>query len=226
MKNVKLSGVIFLLNLFAPYIVSAQQGRNLDDHVLIKMSQQSVFETEVYEGSPYSSETFINGDVYTFGGMYKDVPLRYNVYKNNVEFKKNNQIYILDPSVQINKIIIDKDTLVVQKYPFRGAVKLGFLSLLDSGKVLLLSKSVVSYRQAQPPKPLEPEGKPARYSTLPDIYYLKIGEGEANEITNLKTLIQRFPDKHNELNEFADREKISTRKKEDLIKLVRYYNSL
>lgn len=226
MKNVKLSGVVFFLSLFITCIVSAQQGRNLDDHVLIKMSQQSVFETEVYEGSPYSSETFINGDVYTFGGMYKDVPLRYNIYRNNVEFKKNNQVYILDPGVQINKITLDKHTLIVQKYPFRGAVKFGFLNLLDSGKVTLLSRYVVSYRQSQPPKALETEGKPALYSRLPDIFYLKVGDGEVNEITNLKTLIRQFPDKHNELNEFADKEKISTRKEDNLIKLVRYYNSL
>jgi hypothetical protein len=98
--------------------------------------------------------------------------------------------------------------------------------LLDSGKVSLMMKHVVSYREPQPPKPIETQGTPARHSELPDIFYFKIGNGEIKEIENLKKMVEEFPDKQNELNEFIKKEKISVRKRDEMINLIRYYNSL
>jgi hypothetical protein len=39
-------------------------------------------------------------------------------------------------------------------------------------------------------------------------------------------MIAAFPDKQTELTEFAKKEKISPKKEDEMIKLVRYYNSL
>jgi hypothetical protein len=39
-------------------------------------------------------------------------------------------------------------------------------------------------------------------------------------------MIVSFPDKREELQAFASREKISARKQDELVRLVRYYNSL
>ena len=58
-----------------------------------------------------------------------------------------------------------------------------------------------------------------------DEYFFKIGNGQLTEISSVKKMIENFPDKQNELKEFVRREKIS-KNEEDLIKLVRYYNSL
>lgn len=212
--------------LLAPSLLLAQQGRNLDDHVLIKMSQESLLQDEQFVGSPYLSDEFVNGAVYSQGGVINNVPLRYNIYKDYFEFKKNEKTYILDASPQLDKVTYGSNTFMVEKYLFRGAVKFGYLNLLDSGKGMLFSRPVVSYKPSQPPKPIETEGRPASYSKLPTIYYYKIGDGQTNEIKSLKSWIQSFPDKQNELTEFADKEKISVKRAEDLVQLVKYYNSL
>ena len=39
-------------------------------------------------------------------------------------------------------------------------------------------------------------------------------------------MIASFPDKQEEVKQFAKKEKISPKKEEELVKLVRYYNSL
>ena len=46
------------------------------------------------------------------------------------------------------------------------------------------------------------------------------------KIDNLKKMIEGFPDKKNELSQFAKSEKINTKDEEDLKKLIKYYNSL
>jgi hypothetical protein len=45
------------------------------------------------------------------------------------------------------------------------------------------------------------------------------------KVSNLKKMIDSFPDKQNELTQFAKKEKLSHKKAEDLMKLVRYYNN-
>jgi hypothetical protein len=53
-----------------------------------------------------------------------------------------------------------------------------------------------------------------------------VASGELYEIESLKKLIEAFPDKHDELNAFASKEKISIRKEDELIQLIQYYNKL
>ena len=216
-----------LLLFFPLGVCFGQQGRNLDDHVLIKMSQQSVFqEVTDYEGSPYLNDDFISGDVFINDGRYQNVLLRYNIYKDYMEFKKDSRTYVLDPNKKIQKITIGSDVFIVGDFSYRSQKKVGYLMLLDSGKASLMMKHIVSYREPQPPKPIETEGKPARYSELPDIFYFRIGNGEIKEIESLRKMVEEFPDKQSELNEFIKNEKISVRKKDEMIKLIRYYNSL
>jgi hypothetical protein len=72
---------------------------------------------------------------------------------------------------------------------------------------------------------LESAPTPSQYSSLPDVYYYKVEEGTVMKIKNIKEMIESFPDKQNELTQFAKKEKLSHKKEEDLIKLVRYYNN-
>lgn len=226
--KLKFCSILTLAFLCITISVFAQQGRNLDDHVLIKMSQQSIYQPvpEKYEGSPYMNEEFVEGDVYVNEGKYNALPLRYNIFKDYVEFKKGGQIYILDASLKINKISIGSDTLVVHKY-IGGRAKevLGYFKLLENGKATLLVKQVVKYREAQPPKALETEGKLAKYSVYPDMFYLKFNDGELIEVNNVKKLPSSFPDQQDKVEAFLKENKIS-RNEEDLKKLISYYNAL
>jgi hypothetical protein len=218
---------IAVLTISAIHHVSAQQGRNLDDHVLIKMSQQSIYQaaSEKYEGSPYRQEEFIEGVIYINEGNYGELPLRYNIFKDYVEFKKGTQTFVLDANLKINEVIIGSDTLIVAKYLTGGKERLGFFNLLVSGKTSLLAKHIVKYREAQPPKALETDGKLAKYSEYPDIYFVKFDKGELVEVDNIKKLIQKFPDRQDELNAFVKENKIS-KNEEDMRKLISYYNLL
>jgi hypothetical protein len=217
----------FFLAVISLYGQQQQQGWNLDDHVLIKMSQQSIFqEVTTYEGTPYLNEEFMNGDVFINNGRYKNVLLRYNIYKDFIEFKKDSRVYALDPSKKIQKVVFGENIFVVEELVFRGKKTLAYLQRLDSGKAELMKRSLVSYREPQPPKPIETQGKPARFSPLPDTFFFRVAGGELHEIESLKKLIEAFPDKHDELNAFAGKEKISIRKEDELIQLIRYYNTL
>jgi hypothetical protein len=181
------------------------------------------------DGTPYLNEKYVDGDIF-FGEASKTahtrVPVRYNVYRDLMEYQQNGKSLVLDPSNKIKKVQLGDETFIVEKYELNGKTKYGFMNLLDSGKVTLLAKKMMKFQDALKGKALDGGDLPARYTPMSDAFYFKIGDGELKQIGNLKEFISNFPDKQDELKQFAKQEKISVKKPDELRKLIRYYNSL
>jgi hypothetical protein len=143
-----------------------------------------------------------------------------------VEFKQNGQNYILDPEPRIKKVVFDGKNFVVLKYEYRGKAQYGYLELLDSGKIMLLAKKTILYREWQAAKALESEPTPAKYTRAGDVYFYKIGDGEVQMAKSLKKVLETFPDKQTELSAFVKKEKLDVKSEEGLKQLFQYYNSL
>jgi hypothetical protein len=180
----------------------------------------------IVKGTPYLSETYVDGTI-LYATNARTAPLRYNAYKDLFEFKVDGQARVLDPSTTIKKVNVGESTFVVEKYVGdKGISKYGYFTLLDSGKVSLYSKKSVKFTPGMKGRALDGGDQPAEYRRLPDEFYFKTNAGELVEIKNIKSMIASFPDKQEELTQFAKKEKISPRDEEELVKLIRYYNSL
>jgi hypothetical protein len=190
----------------------------------ITLSHAQVADATI-KGSPYLNETFEEGVIILANNNFK-VPARYNVYKDEMEYKQNGRALILDPAASVKKIQLHDATFVVQKYMADGKSKLGYFTLLDSGKVMLYAKKAVSYLPAKKGAALDGSDRPAEYKKVPDTFYYKIGDNGLVEVKNIKSMIGDFPDKQEELAAFAKKEKISPRKEDEMVQFVKYYNSL
>lgn len=180
----------------------------------------------VVKGTPYLSESYVEGTI-SFANNTRKAPLRYNAYKDLIEFEAEGTARVLDPSTKIKSVNFGESTFVVEKYTDdKGIAKYGYFTLLDSGKVSLYSKKSVKFTPGLKGRALDGGDQPAEYRRNPDEFFFKIGEGELTEVKNIKTLIAAFPDKQEELTAFAKKEKISPRDEEELTKLVKYYNTL
>lgn len=223
-----LLSTFLLLICVAGAMAQEQVGRNIADHLLIKVANKDLHRESGKEtiGHPYLNDQFVNGVVYSFNRTFTNVPLRYNIYHDYIEFKQNNETYILDPEPRIKKVIFDNKYFVVLKFEYKGKAQHGYLELLDSGKVMLLAKKTVLYREWQEAKALESAATPAKYTRAGDIYFYKIGDGEPQMLRNLKKVIEIFPDKQSELAAFAKTEKLDLKSEDGLKKLFQYYNSL
>jgi hypothetical protein len=226
-----LTKILFLLSVLVvltiPTFGQSTTGKNIDDHLLIKQAEKAMGNTPSNAiGTPYLNDSFANGEVRFHKGNHSVVPVRYNIHDDWIEYQQNNQTYILDADNRIKEVKIGEDIFVVEKYKSKGSIKYGYFKLLDSGRVTLLSKQVVIFKDYQEAKALESASSPAKYTRAPDQFFLKIGEGELKKVDRLKEMIEAFPDKHEELTAFAKKEKISPRKEDEVRKLVGYYNSL
>lgn len=201
-------------------------GSDLKDHMLIKLAKDTDHSVKEFEGSPFLNEEFVAGQVFTATKKFTAVPIRYNIFNDQMEFRQNDLIYALYPEPRIIKVILGDETYVVEKYEIKGKLAHGYLTRLDSGKLTLLAKKAVRFTDRQEAKALESSARPAKFTRVQDMYYYKIGNGDVIKIGSLKNLIESLPDKKDEMNTYSKKEKLSTKNEEELKKLVKYYNTL
>ena len=229
---IKAVGLILVVTGLAgnPSMIQAQNdvivGKNIMDHLLYK-SKQAInrIDPSEIQGSPYLNDSFTLAMVMTSDAVVHNLPMKYNVYEDVMEFQDNDQLYLLDPSVKIQKIEMNENTFTVEHYEHNGKLTPGYFILLGTGKVKLLLKKGIRFQEAQAAKAMEAQNKPAKYVSVPDQLYFRVNAQEDLPITNIKKMIAQFPDHQKSLLSFADRRKLG-KNKEDLLKLWEYYNGL
>jgi len=181
-----------------------------------------------YEGSPYNSDIFVKGDIYyDINWRFPNIPLRYNIFNDEMEFKMEDQetIYAIVPDKRIQKILIQEDTFVVAEYQEKTKVIPGFFKVLATGEIDLLAKFQVDFKEKQPAKALVlPE--PAKFIRKDDQYYIRINGNITQKISSIKKIIELIGDHKNELSDYSKKEKISAGNESELIQFISYYNSL
>jgi len=117
-------------------------GNNPADRLLI-MKKAAIPKTDIsdIEGSMYVRDSFIPGIVATDKDTFYNLPMKYNIYEDVIEFQYKDQVHILEPAPKIKKIQIDQMTLIVEPYNFAGKIKAGFFTELAGGKIKLLLKT-------------------------------------------------------------------------------------
>ena len=179
------------------------------------------------EGSPYLNDDFENGTIYTTQKQqYVNVPLRYNIYNDQLEFKSPEGIIQALATPKILELAEFGDTRITyQAYIFGNKIKNGFFLVLSTGKASLCAKPEITFKEATQPAAYK-EAEPPKFLRKSDEYYLQIETAPAKRIGSKKDLIAAFPDKQHKIKDFISKNKIKTGKPESLAELVEYYNSL
>ncbi len=178
-------------------------------------------------GSPYLNDEFVSGSIFTIQMQrYVDIPLRYNIYNDDLEFKTAaGALQALATPEIVEKAVFGNFKLVYSPYSQANKIKKGYFLVLEEGKASLFAKPVVLLRG-----PVEAgaykEPEPAKFIKKADEYYIRIGIEQAILINNKKDLIAAFPDNREKIESFIEKNKIKTNKPESLKEVVRYYNSL
>ena len=177
------------------------------------------------EGTPYLDEAYVAGVIYYDNRQHK-APIRYNAFQDLIEYQQSGRSLVLDASETIQKVIFGAYTFVPLNYELKGKPKLGYLALLDSGKVILYAKKQITFVPLRKNGALDGTDQPATFKKTMDTYYYKLGDGPLQEVDNIKEMIATLPDSQEELTKFVKKEKLSHRKEKEMIQFVQYYNSL
>ncbi|MCG6187059.1 hypothetical protein [Maribellus maritimus] len=178
------------------------------------------------EGSPFLEDEFIKGVVYTTSNTkYVDVPLRYNIYNDAIEFDTGSGVQELAAPEIVDKVEFGSYTMVYVPYSITKKIRRGFFIVEEEGKASLLVKPEIAFVKATEPGAYK-AAEPAKFDRKNDEYYIWIKKNEAKMISGKNDIVDVFPDNHEKIEAFIKKNKIKHRKPEDLKQLVQYYNSL
>lgn len=177
------------------------------------------------QGSPYLNEEFQPGDVY-YDGKYKitQLPIRYNLHTDEMEYKEKGAILAFADPNSIDKIIIGNRFFVYIKENTQNKVS-GFVQIWNEQYPAITTKIKVDFFPKEEAKPIV-EAKPARYERGHSKHYLMKNEYGLEKIGSVKKLIKSLGKHESELSAFAKKEKISGSKPEQMAKMLEYYHRL
>ena len=183
-------------------------------------------ETEV-EGSPHENSDFVLGVVVTKTDLkYENIPLRFNIYNNEMEFKSDEgTILSLTPPEFIDFIIIGEEKYIYAPYTIGNKLLRGYFKVIAEGKASLLVKQNVNLKEAELPQAYK-DAQPARFVRMTDDFYIRMDQPEAFPASNKKDLSGLLKDKAIEIDDFLKKNKTRFNRLEDMQKLVNYYNTL
>tara|TARA_R110002051_G_scaffold66515_8_gene120458 strand:- start:12765 stop:13454 length:690 start_codon:yes stop_codon:yes gene_type:complete len=178
------------------------------------------------EGSPYIDEIFKKGQTIINDKNVSDVLMRYDAYHDVIEImNENNKVRTL---LRRNNIVavIDNTTYMVREYEFVGSVKEGYFNPLNEGYTRLLVKPKKKFVQAKNPENGYDTFSPAQYLDI-SMYYMQNGDKPAKEIKLSKKRVLGFLSNHSKiLNKYIKENALNMRSKNDIIRLIEYYNTL
>ena len=170
------------------------------------------------EGSPYLQDEFKTGSIlFSDGKEFRDLLLRFNVFKNQVEMKSEKGIFIIQNTESLSSIIIESQIL---NFIPSGNI---YLEKAIEGKLSLYIKYNITYRPPVSAGPYQKESKP-RYITQKPVYLIGLNNNRPIEIHSEKDLRSSFKDLEAIIDEFTGKKKLKLKKVEDYIILINYIN--
>lgn len=186
----------------------------------IPTSSGKTLKYEDIKGSPYIDTNF---KIAKIAENYEEVPVRYNSYKDEVEFKKGESIQVLPKQAEFSKIKIKSPEATIVYLETNDELK-GYFTELVLGKTSLLRKDKTIFKDEVPAPNSYAEGKPAEFRNQDAVYYISNGSKYIKKPKSQKDIIEAFPNLKDKINIFVKENKIKFNKEEDLKKLVVFLN--
>ncbi|WP_276965365.1 hypothetical protein [Chryseobacterium sp.] len=175
---------------------------------------------EIAGDSPYIGKEFSDAKIAV---NYEQLPIRYNSYTDEIEFKKNGNVQKKKKTTDFSRIEVLSPRQVIVLLDTSDNLN-GYFFELINGKNNLYKKIKTKFTDVVPAANSYASERPANFRTLPPVYYIKTQNGFIKKPKNQKDIINQFPDKKDSLTTFFKSNKIKFDKDEDLIKLVTFLN--
>jgi hypothetical protein len=149
--------------------------------------------------------------------------LRYNIYEDQMEFVKDDNIYYLKKDLDRTVRFVNNTKYTVKE--LNGEAH--FFLVHQDGKNQLLAYQTVRFVEAREPETGYDVRKPADFKRRKDELFLSLdGKGLVSVPKKKKTFYPIFGDKASEIKSYVKKNKLGYKRVKDLKKIVAYYNTL
>ncbi len=222
--------VVFIIILFLGSPGAAQTTiitniSELSNEYTHERSQNNFMRDAKFEGSPFLNDQFIPGEIVANDTLlFRDVPLRYNIYTDRFEFLNEDEqvleIGIMDNSFRYR--LLNQHFLTLN-YSDRGKETRGLLELLVDGNVRLYKQYIVHFKEATAPAGYQ-EAQPNRFIRQKEEYLLALANEMPETIKNPKDLVERLKAIDPGIEKYRKDQELNLRSEQDLIRIIQYCN--
>ena len=176
------------------------------------------------DGSPFISKSWISGDaILANGKMFKGIDLKYDEVKDALIFrgKEDKAFYFTDLIKEFN---LNEKIFKSGFIPYKDFSSQSFFEIITSGKITLLKKNNKKIVEA---KDYNSATTAKKVIDNFNFYIAKDNKIIASQKDNLKMIANALDSKKShDLVEFANNNKLNSKKEEDLKKIIDYYNKM
>ena len=186
-----------------------------------------------YHGSFYMKEDWARGNIISSeGDTIRDYPLKFDIENQRLEIKVNDGIKVLDRVNIASFEWLDESQKQMVKfvnatqYEFVGPKAIGvFEVLVDGDDVKLLSLKKTEIREGNYNQQIDIGDRTPKIVQKESFYIWR--DGWVNQLTGSKRkALLHFRGKADAVSEYAKKHKLNMKKREDLIEIVAYYQTL
>lgn len=221
-----LSFTIFLF-IFCLMLANAQTNLvsfNNDQGLLFFNANDSIPTT--YEGSPYWDKEFKPASLSCYSKELKP-EIRYNAFKDEMEFKKEGKLYYLEKKDSC-EIVIDNKVYGFFAYPFDGKIRFGYLRRVspNAGTYTLFARETIAFQEGEPAVTSYREDKPAKFYPEKVRFFIKTPTDMIAVPEKKKDLERVLADITPDLASFFKQIDFKIKEEASLLQLIQYLNSL
>lgn len=228
----KCTVIVIFLFIILTNSLNAQNMLNglMDEYRFTKMREGTFsgynLKMSEIQGTPYLNLEFSTGKIVTNKEtIYTDIPLRYNAYSDDLEFRKDNETYNINPKTIIKRAEFGGVIFACLQYDSGDKIKNGLFEILTEGKATLLVRYSVRFSDKEEAKAYA-DPKPPRFEEVQKTHYIIIDGNPAKLISNKKGLLELFGAQKSEMESYISRNKIAVKGDDNLTRIVAHYNSL
>ena len=217
MKNIiaSLLGAAFLFTS-----VQAQFMQDINGRVVTETTYTDV------EGSPYLVSEWNKGIVRSAKDdrVYDGVKMRYDAYKDELEYEQDGKLYRLGPEVAAFSIPTGDALYEFQRgFPAVGSLtENSFYQVLHDGNTKLLKHHKMNMREE---KPYNSATVTKRFDPTEQLYVLKGGRMYPVKKNDKKGLLKLLSDEKNLMNYIIKEEQLDFKSEGDMVKLLEEYDA-
>lgn len=208
------------------YIISPSQGQV---QILHDPISARTFDSEKYSGvngSPFLHDNWIKGIVNVGKGTYRNLELKLDAVSNVLYFNRNDELFEFEEPV-ISFVLMPRPNDSSSYQSFRngfsgdGLRSNQFVQVLTNGTIMLLrsdAKLITDVNEIN-------RGTIRTFSNT-SRYYILEGDKTRSIKLSKDDIYDLVKDEQAAIDAYVSQNKLSTKKPEDLIKILKYYNSL
>lgn len=176
------------------------------------------------EGSPYLDDWQHAKIIFKNGDIIPDLLVRYNVLSGQMLYQDKNKTYIIGAPNNIASINMSSGEFIYGEFFSGNRLEKGYYKVLANGRMNLLLKHEIEMKRANYNVALDVGDKTNKLLLRE---HLCLQMGDSIILLNKKSKpMDLFSGKEKEISEYMNKEKLSFTKRDDLMKVVAFYNSI